>query len=389
LPLTAVFVLNASPLQMGILSGTGAAVVLVFGLFAGAWADRLRRRPIMIGADLGRAVLLGSVPLAAVLGWLSIHHLYLIAASTAMLNLLFDVAYQAYLPSLVERENILEGNSKLALTETTAEVIGPGLTGVLVQLLTAPVAILFDAVSFVVSAVSLTLIRKPEPVPERSQPHLAREILEGLRLSWNNPVLRAMAARTGTAAFFGGIFASLYILYAVRELRLSAALVGLIISIGGGSSLVGALVAQPLVNRLGFGLTFIGSTIGAGLAAFMVPLAHGPVALASTFLALSQLGDFVWPIYYINETTLRQASAPDHVLGRVNSATLLLFRGLMPVGALAGGVIAQAAGIRPALYVAAAGMLASSLWLIFSPIRKMRELPISREDRRIGTGSST
>ena len=376
LPLTAALLLKASPLQMGFLSGAGAAAILLFGLFAGAWADRLRRRPILIWADLGRAAVLGTVPISVAFGRLTMVHLYLVAAASAVLTVFFDVGYQAYLPSLVTSENILEGNSKMALSESIAGVIGPGLTGVLIQALTAPIAILFDAISFLGSALSVWLIRKPEPRPKPSAaPHIGREIMEGLRASWREPILRTLLLRTATASICLGFAGSLYILFAVRELKIDAVLLGAIISVGGFSELFGALTAERLVRRFGFGPTLIGAALLAGIAGLLPPLAHGPVALCAAILAAAQLGDMAWSIYNINELTLRQAVAPSHVLGRVNSAAHLTFRGVLPAGALAGGAVAEAIGLRGAMFAGASGFLLSTLWLIFSPIRRLRELP--------------
>lgn len=376
LPLTAVKVLDASALQMGILSGVGAVAVLLFGLFAGAWADRLRRRPILILADLGRAAVLGTVPLAFILHRLTIGHLYLVAAASALFTVFFNVSYQAYLPSLVDRENLLEGNSKLALSESIAEVAGPGLTAILVQAVTAPIAILFDAVSFLASAFSIWLIGKPEPRPERGvAPHMGREILEGLRVSWREPVLRTLALRRATASLFLGFGSSLYILFAIRELGLSAALLSAIISLGGASGLLGALVAERLPRRYGLGPTLIGCAAVTGVAGLLPPLARGPVPVCAAILGAAQLCDVAWTVYNINELSLRQAIAPRRLLGRVNAAMHLLFRGVLPVGALAGGVLAEAVGVRHALLVGASGFLLSTLWLIFSPVRRLRELP--------------
>src|SRR5450755_823094 len=249
LPLTAAMLLKASPLQMGILSGAGAAAILLFGLFAGAWADRLRRRPILIWTDLGRAAVLATIPLAVAFGRLTMGHLYLVAAATAILTVFFDVSYQAYLPSLVGAGDILEGNSKMALSEAIAGVVGPALTGALVQAITAPIAILFDAASFVVSALSLWLIGKPEPRPVPSAtPHIGREIVEGLRASWHEPILRTLLLRTATGALFLGFGGSLYFLFAIRELRISAVLLSIVISVGGASGVFGALTAERLVR---------------------------------------------------------------------------------------------------------------------------------------------
>jgi predicted MFS family arabinose efflux permease len=376
LPLTAVLVLKASPLQMGFLSGVGAAAVLIFGLFAGAWVDRLRRRPILIAADLGRAVVLGIIPLAAMLHRLTIGDLYLVAVGSSILTVLFDVSYQAYLPSVIARENILTGNSRLALTESIAQTAGPGIAGILVQLITAPMAMLFDATSFVCSAISVWLIRKPEPVPTRTlEPHIGREISEGLGASWRDPLLRALAGRTASSAFFLGFGSSLYFPFAMRELGLTAALLGIIIAIGGTAGLFGAFLAEWLVRRFGFGRTFIGSAVMIGIAMLLLPLAHGSVTACSAFLIAAQLGDLAWPVYTITERSLRQAITPDRLLGRVNSSMHLLFHGILPLGALAGGAIAQAVGMRQALLIGAIGVLLSTMWLVFSPVRRLRELP--------------
>jgi len=376
LPLTAVLILGASPFQMGLLSGADAAAVLVFGLIAGAWADRLRRRPILIGADLGRLVLLGTVPLASAWHRLSMGHLYLVAAASSILTVFFDVSYQTYLPSLVTREHIVEGNSKLTLTQSLAEVVAPGLTGVLVQWITAPMAILFDAFSFFCSALSIWLIRKPEPLPERApQPHIGREIAEGLSESWRDPILRALLQRTATASFFMVFIGALYMVFAIRELGLSAALLGAIISVGGACSLGGALAAERLVLRFGLGRILIGSAIVAGTGSLLIPLAHGPAGVCAAFLAVAQLFDVAWPVYNINELSLRQSIAPPQLLGRVNSAMHLLFRGLLPLGSLAGGILAQGIGMRLTMFAGSIGFLLSTLWLVFSPIRRLRQLP--------------
>ena len=383
LPLTAVLVLKASPLQMGFLSGAGAAAVVIFGLFAGAWVDRLRRRPILIAADLGRAVVLGIIPLAATLHRLTIGDLYLVAVASSILTVLFDVGYQAYLPSLIAGENLLTGNSRLALTESMAQVAGPGIAGILVQWITAPMALLFDAASFVCSAVSVGLIRKPEPAPARTlETPIGREISQGLGASWRDPVLRALAGRTATSAFFLGFGSSLYFLFAVNELGLTAGLLGVIIAIGGASGLFGAFLAEWLVRRIGFGRTFIGSALMIGIAMLWIPLAHGSVAVCSAFLIAAQLGDLAWPVYTIAARSLRQAITPNHLLGRVNASMHLLFHGVLPLGALAGGAIAQAVGMRRALLIGAIGVLLSTMWLVFSPVRRLRELPHTLKEIR-------
>jgi MFS family permease len=376
LPLAAVLLLGASPIQMGMLSGVSAAAVLGFSLFAGAWADRLRRRPILIAADLGRGLVLATIPLAAVLHRLTMGHLYFVAAATAILTVLFDVSYHAYLPTLVGRDELVERNSNLALTESIAEIAGPGLAGVLVQLITAPMAILFDAVSFFCSAVSLWLIRAPEPRPApTSDRHLGREISEGLRAVWHDPILRALARRKATASFFLGFFTSLYVLFAIRELHLSAALMGAIIAVGGASNLLGSLGAKRLTSALGFGRTLIAAALLTGIASLLPPLAHGSVAACAAILIVAQSCDAGWSVYQINETSLRQAVTPNELLGRVNAAMHLLFRGVLPMGAMTAGVMAEAMGVRGTMGVGAVGLLVSTLWLVFSPVLQLGELP--------------
>jgi predicted MFS family arabinose efflux permease len=376
LPFVAVLSLGAGPFEMGVLGGASAAATLAFGLFAGAWADRLRRRPILIGTDLARAAVLAFVPLAAMRHSLSMGLLYAVAAVAGALTVLFDSSYQAYVPSLVERERIVQANAKLALSDSMAEISGPGLAGFLVGWLTAPIAIAFDAVSFVVSAASLALIRKHEPAPERvAGSHMLREIADGLRCVWHSAYLRPMALRSATAAFFMGSFGSLYPLLTVKVLGLSPAAIGVIVSVGGAFAIAGSLFAERVVRRFGIGPTFLGAVVLSALTSFLHPLAHGSVVLACVFLVAGQCGDIVFPMLNISEVSLRQAVAPPHMLARVNSAMNLLFTGVIPLGAFTGGAVASALGVRTTMLIGAAGYLASALWLVFSPIPALRELP--------------
>lgn len=397
LPLAAVLVLEATPSQMGLLAALGSAPVLVLGLVAGVWVDRLRRRPILIVADLGRAALLATIPLAAVMGVLTIEQLYLVAALAGVLTLFFDVAYQSYLPSLVERENILEGNTKLALSDSVAEFAGPTLAGLLVQVLTAPIAILFDALSFLVSAASVALIRKAEGSAPRDQatsaqtapeaessldprpPSFQSEALEGLRVVLRQPVLRALAGTSSTHSFFGSFLAGLYGLYVIRVLGLGPAALGAIIAVGGVGNLLGALLAARLVRRAGLGATLIGASIANGLIGFLLPLAGGPPLAVAAFLVAGQLfGDMAQTIFDIHAVSLRQAITPDRLLGRTNASMQLLEAGLGPIGALVGGVLGQIAGVREAIFISALGRLLAFLWLVPLPVRGLDDPGIER-----------
>ena len=313
---------------------------------------------------------------------LTMMHLYVVAAAAGLLTVLFDASYQAYVPSLVERENLVQANAKLALSESVAEVSGPGIAGFLVTALTAPIAILFDAASFLVSAVSIALVRTPEPAPQprHADSHIGREIAEGLRFSWRSPYLRAMGLRSATAALFMGFFASLYPLFTVRVLGLSPAVIGVVVASGGAFALAGAGLSETIVRRLGFGRAFLCAVLFTNVTTFLHPLAHGSAAVACAFLIAGQLGDFAWPSINITETSLRQASAPPHILGRVNSAMNLLFNGLIPLGAFGGGVLASAIGVRAAMFVGGGGYLLSTMWLVFSPIPALRELPAATNE---------
>jgi MFS family permease len=378
LPLAAVIILSATPTQMGLLAMVGAAPVLLIGLVAGVWVDRLRRRPILIAADIGRTLLLLSIPLAAIYSVLHIEQLYVIAALTGILTVFFDVAYQSYLPALVKREHILEGNSKLGLSGAAAEIGGPALAGALIQIITAPIAILFDALSFLFSALFVGLIRKHEPAlaPPTQQPHMRREVVEGLRVVLRNPLLRALAGRAATGSFFGAFFGTLYGLYAIRVLQMGPAALGVTIAAGGVGDLVGALFAQRIVRRCGLGVTFIATALVGGVAGLLIPLAAGPPLVAVALMVVAQLvGDMAGSIYAINEVSLRQAITPDHVLGRVNASVQFMTMGVYPLGALVGGVLGSAIGARATLLVAALGGLLSCLWLLGTPVRTLRAHP--------------
>ena len=369
-------VLGSQPAQMGLLAATGAASVLLFGLVAGLWVDRIKKRPIMITADLLRAALLATIPAAAIAHRLSMLHLYLVIALTGLCTVFFDVAYQSYLPSLVERERLIEGNSKLAQSSAIAEIAGPGLTGVLVQLLTAPIAILFDAASFLVSALSVGRIRKPEPgaIPPNERRHWIREAVTGLRFVFDNPYLRPLGCFLVCAYFCFGLLGPLYVLYAIRDLRLPPAALGAVIAVGGVGSMLGATLAPRIGRSLGLGRTMRVSMVVLVFSQLMIVLAHGPLPTALAFLIVQQLfGDWAFTTFDVHEIALRQSVAPPRVLGRVNAAMQLLTRGIYPLGALAGGALAQNNGIRFTLAVAVAGVAFSNFWLIGSPLRKLRE----------------
>jgi MFS family permease len=376
LPLTAVLALSATPAQMGILNALDGLAVLLISLFAGVWVDRLRRRPVLIATDLGRALLLGSIPLAAFLHVLRIEQLYIVAALTGIFTTFFNVADESFLPALIPQQDLVEGNSKLGASDSLAEITGPAIAGPLVQVVGGPMAILFDAVSFLCSAFCIGLIRKPELLPQtrEQQQSFRLEITEGLRLIVSNPVLRALAGSASIFNFFGNFIGVMYILYIIRELGIAPIFVGLLIATGGISALIGALFAQRIVQRLGLGPTIGVALFIYGVTGLLTPLAHGPVVLALFLLFLAQLGDASVSIYFITEISLRQAVIPNNLLGRVNSSMQFLTRGLGPLGALLAGLLGGVLGVRLTLLIGVLGVIASGLWLLFSPVRKYTRL---------------
>jgi len=345
----------------------------VFGLLAGVWVDRVRRRPLLIASDLGRALLLGSIPLAALTGILSMTQLYGVAALVGILTVFFNVADESYLPSLIAPEQLVEANSKLAMSDSLAELSGPALAGPLIQLLSAPLAIAFDALSFLVSALGVGLIRTPEaqPKPLALQQSAWRESIEGLRTLWRDSRLRALAISGGLFNFFGNFIGTLYILYIVRELHITALIVGFLVAAGGISALVGTLIAGRVIRRIGLGFSIGGMLAFYGLTGSLTVLAHGPLWLAAAFLFAAQLiGDASVSIYFIAEVSLRQAIIPADLLGRVNASMQLVTRGSMPVAAILAGILGGVSGLRLTIALGVAGVVAAGLWLLLSPVRK-------------------
>lgn len=376
LPLIAALTLNASPAEMGILLAADTAPFLLVGLFAGVWVDRLRRRPILIVGDVGRALLLLTIPLTAFAGRLSMPQLYVVGFLYGVLTVFFDVAYQAYLPALVERGHLVEGNSKLEASRSTAQVAGPGVAGLLIQALSAPFAIVLDALSFFISALFLGMIRRSEGEPVVTRAPMLAEVREGLKSVFDNRLLRAIAGTTATSNFFGSAIGALYILFATQELGLAPAAIGLVFSVGNIGALAGGVLAGTLARRLGLGRVIVG-------AAFLGALGNVPVVFATRDLALPVLAvgwvlvAMASPIYNINQVSLRQAITPLSLQGRMNATMRFVVWGTLPLGGLVGGFIGGAIGLRSAIALAAAGGLTAFLWVLRSPVRTLTRIPDS------------
>ncbi len=383
LPLVAVLILNASPAQMGILSAISALPVLLFGLFAGVFVDRVRRRPVMIVCDLLRFVVLLTIPFAALTGTLTIGLVYVVAAVVAALALIFEIAYRAYLPSLIDRDQIVEGNAKLGTTDALAEIGGPALTGVLVSVLTAPIAMLFDALSFLVSVVTIHAIRAPEPAPPIRDDQsgatrtLIHELVEGIQHTASDPILRTLAAGMGVRAFFGSFIGTLYDLYAVRVLGLSPFTLGLLVACGGIGALIGAAVAGWLPKRIGIGRAITSALIVSGVINLAIPLAGVDMRFAVPLMIAAQIiGDGAMMVYWVNETSLRQMRIPDRLMGRVNAGFEFLAQGIAPIGAFGAGVIAGSIGTGSTLWIATLGILAAAIWISLSSVRRLDAIPL-------------
>ena len=378
LPLTAVIALDATPLQMGILTAAGAVPSLVFGLGAGVWIDRRRKRPIMIATDYGRAILLLAVPVGAILGILRIEYLYAIALAIGLLNMLFSIANRSMLPSLVARDELVEANSKLAVGSSASEVAGPGIGGILVQLLTAPVALVVDALTFIASALAVQSIRAPEPQPEDSSSgqDFTREALQGLALIWRSRVLLPIAGVVGGIAVFNAMFEAVWLLYVNKTLGLEPFTFGIMFSMGGVGLMLAALTADRVIGRVGVGRAIVIGVMMVGLSDLATPIVGGSVvAIIVVLTAASFLFSVGATVYGVALVSLRQAVTAIPLQGRMNGAMNSLEVGLVAIGALIGGVLGQTIGLRETLFLAAAGEIAAVLWVLFSPVWSQRDLP--------------
>jgi MFS family permease len=339
--------------------------------------DRIRRRPLLVAADAARAVVLVSIPVAYALNSLRMEQLYLATFVEGCLGTLFDAAYPAYVPTLIGVDRVVEGNSKLATSSSIAEIGGPGLAGGLVQLISAPFAILVDAVSFAVSAVSVLLIRSAEPPrPARAVPTAVRtDIVEGLRLVRGHPVLFPIVMRSVVAHVAGSFYGVLYVIYLIDELHLPPVLLGIVVSAGGVGSLIGSLFAARVIRRLGLGPALIWTATGAAVLGVLTPLAQGPLVVATAMVFLPQLvGDGLQTIEGVAELSLIQGLSPDRILGRVNATLEVFSHGIAyPIGALTAAAIAGVIGVRGGIALGWAGMAVSILLLVLSPLPRIRE----------------
>lgn len=375
---TAILWLDAGAVGLAVLAVCEAAPAFILGLVAGVWVDRLPRRPIMIAADVGRAMALGTVPLAAAFGALTLAHLAAVVAIASSLSVFFAVAYQAYLPTLVSREDLIEGNAKLTATSSVAEVGSFGISGWLVQLITAPGAVLADAVSFLFSAYFLMRIRTPEPppAPVKERKHLVREAGYGVGVVLGNPFLRSFLAADLLVQFGSAMVGVSFLLYLSDDLGWDPGVLGLIFGVGGITSLFGVWLAGRSWVANALGPVLVATAFLRGIGALFMPLAGKPSAGSGALLVANQVvTDPSWTLYEIQEVSLRQAITPDHVLGRVNATMRFAGFGASLLGIAAAAIIGVAAGPREALFAGAASMGVSGFVILFSPVARLRRPP--------------
>jgi MFS family permease len=378
LPLVAVITLDSSPFAVAVLGTILFLPFMLFAIPAGVWVDRLPRKPILVTGDLGRFLLLATVPLAYAADALTIWQLYAVGFTYGICTVFFDVAYQSYLPSLVTRDQLVDGNSKLEISRSASQLGGPGLGGLTVQILTAPYAVLADAISFLASGLFILRIRTVEEIPERedaaTRPSMLREARDGLGFVLRHRYLRAIAGTTGISNFATSLAFAVFLVYAVRTLGLSAAVIGILFSLGAIGSMIGALTARRVSARLGVGPTIIASAFVFGPTLLLFPAA--PASFPYPFLVTGMILFGVAGVTYnITQLSYRQAVTPERMLGRMNSVMRFIVWGVMPIGSLLGGALATAIGLRETMWIGAAIGSVCFLPVLLSPVRGLREMP--------------
>ncbi|MFI5225808.1 MAG: MFS transporter [Candidatus Limnocylindrales bacterium] len=395
IPVIAVLLLDATPFEVGLLATVEALPWIFFTLPAGVWVDRLPRRRILVGGDLGRAIVLGSIPVAWALGVLTIWQLYLVGFANGVLTVFFDVADQSYLPTVVDRERLVEGNSKLQVSASAAQILGQPVGGSIVAIVSAPFAVTVDALSYVGSAALISRVKRveaPRSGPGRDGKSAAgsgmrTEMAEGLRYVLGHPILRSIAACTGASNLCTNIVFAVFAVYVYRDLGLSPAAIGLIGGIGGFGILAGALVANRLATRFGVGRTIVGSAVLYGPAGLLIPLAPPDLALPF-FAAATFLSSSLAIIYNVNQVSLRQAITPERLLGRLNGTMRFLVWGTMPIGSLLGGILATVLGTHEAIWIGSILLVFTFLPLLFSPVLGLERIPPQATDEVPGEGSA-
>jgi MFS family permease len=385
LPLAAIDVLHASAFEVAALTTVEFLPFVLVSLPAGVWVDRLRRRPILVTGDVARALLLASIPLVYAFDALTIWQLYAVAFLVGIATVFFDVAYQSYLPSLVQRQQLIDGNAKLEISRAAAQLGGPGLAGIVIDALRAPAAIAFDAASYLGSALFVFGIRKAERAPEREQTSAMRmrdELREGLRYVLRHPFLKNIAACTALFNFFGGGLAwTMLLLFARRDLHLSPLAIGLALTLSNLGPMAAAFSAHRIASRFGVGRTIITAAVLGGPTLLIIPFAPNGNAALAVLAPVFFFGGLANVLYNVTQVSLRQAITPERMQGRMNSVMRFIVWGTIPLGAFLGGVLASRIGVRATLIVGGVGCCLPFLPVLFSPVRTIREMPEPVDER--------
>jgi MFS family permease len=382
LPLVAILTLNATVFQVGVLNALRFVPVIVVAVFAGVWLDHRRRRPVLVGCALGNAVLIGLIPIASVTGLLTIGLLYAVAVLAGTLTVIFDVGTLSYVPSLVEPRHLADSNSKLQASAGVAGIAGPGMAGFLVGLLTAPITLSVDAVSYLFSAAGVLAITKREPVPEipAERTSIRASIAEGFRAVYGTGLLRILLAQSATLNIGFGATSTLFAVYGIRTLHLSPDKLG--ISVGGlaAGALIGALLAARIGRALGMGRAMAASILGVSGSPLLLLIPHDASAVAMVWLIAGWFGHgFGIAVWNVNTITLRQALTPNRLLARMNATYRMMLFGALPLGALLGGLVGSAIGLRGAMLSGVLVLASPILWIFFSPVFRLTEMPRHRE----------
>ena len=381
-PFIALTMLHASVLEVSVLAAVEMLPFLLFTLPAGAWLDRVRRRPVLVAADIGRGVVLMSIPVSYLAGSLSLAQLFVVAFITGTFTALFDVADQSFLPGLLDREDLVEGNARLQLSYSAAQIGGPTLAGNALQVIAAPLAIVVDALSFFISGGLISAIKKREPKPERAlddngrPTSLRSEIAAGLRYVAGDRYLRPIAGCTGTSNLFGAALFGVFPVLIWRELALSPAFYGTVMGLASFGFLVGAVASNNLPRSYGIGPTIIVSAALGSPAFLLLTLTPASLGWAAVTLFVGWfVVGFSQVIYNVAQISLRQSITPLAMQSRMNATMRFIVWGTIPIGSLMGGVMATVLPVRVALIIAALGSFSSTLWVLFSPLRTLREMP--------------
>ena len=384
MPLTAVLLLHATPMEAGVLVALETLPFLLFGLFVGVMLDRRARRSVMIGADVVRAAALAWIPIAHGLGVLNIGQLFVVVFVVGVMTVFFDLAHQSYTPGLIGRDRLGEANAKLELSDSMAQVVGPGAAGLLVSALSAPVAIAVDAASYVLSFLTVAGLpadERPKQQPGAATLSVRASIREGFAAIVRHPLLRWFTTAALIINLFSGALMSVFFLYLLRVLDMGSTQVGLIVAVGSVGALVGVLLVGPLTGRFGVGPTLILTMALPGLGYLVLAAVHGHSLAAIAVVAVSSfVVQFSVPVFNVTVISFRQVSTPDELLGRVNATARTRALGAYSLGSLLGGALASGTGLRTAVVLAAGGTFLASLALLFSPVRAVRRLEASPTD---------